>query len=225
MMVGVINKSETGDSVSGGRSNQKLRTRRALVEAVRDLVRQGERPTVAKAAKHALVSEATAYRYFPNQAALVGEALIVPWPEAGEALARLGNDADAADRVAVGAEALQQFLIANEGAIRSVMGLALLRSAEGEAGREEARSMRPGYRLPLIDAALAPFEQTIAPEALRLLKLSLVVVVSSEALVALKDHCDSSDEEVIEVVTWMARTIVNAATDPDFHPPLRKPTR
>lgn len=217
-MVEVVSKLETSDFVSGGRTNQKLRTRRALIDAVRDLVRQGERPTVAKAARHALVSEATAYRYFPNQAALVGEALIVPWPESGEALARLGSDATAADRVAAGAEALERFLIANEGAIRSVMGLALLRSAEGEAGREEARSMRPGYRLPLIDAALAPFEQAIAPATLRLLKLSLVVVVSSEALVALKDHCDSSDEEVIEVVTWMARTIVNAATDPASRP-------
>ena len=68
----------------------------------------------------------------------------------------------------------------------------------------------------------APFEQAIAPAALRLLKLSLVVVVSSEALVALKDHCDSSNEEVIEVVTWMARTIVNAATDPAYRPTAGK---
>ena len=52
--------------LNGGRVNQKMRTRRALIEAARELVRQGERPTVAKAAKLALVSDATAYRYFPT---------------------------------------------------------------------------------------------------------------------------------------------------------------
>jgi AcrR family transcriptional regulator len=206
------NEPEANGRASGERSNQKLRTRRALVEAVRDLVRQGERPTVAKAARLALVSEATAYRYFPDQSALLREALIIPWSGA-EAFDRLPKDASLADRVAAGAEALLHFIIANESAVRSVMGLSLLRSVEGDAGRDEARAMRPGHRLALIDAALRPFQATIAPERLRM-TLSLAAVISSEILVALKDHCGSSDEEVMEVAIWTARAVVEVGTAP-----------
>lgn len=206
----------------GGRSNQKLRTRRALVEAVRELVRQGERPTVAKAARLALVSDATAYRYFPDQSALVREALFAPWPGADAAMAGLSDDASLADRVAAAAEAMLRFVIANEAAVRTVMGLSLLRSVEGEAGRAEARAMRPRRRLELIDAALRPFAPTIGHEQLRRLRLSLCAVIGSEILVALKDNCDSGDAEVIEIAVWTARTVAEAALAP---PPIRRPKR
>jgi AcrR family transcriptional regulator len=196
---------------SGGRANQKLRTRRALVEAARELVRQGERPTVAKAAKLALVSDATAYRYFPDESALLREAMFAPWAGAEEAFVGIADDASLADRVAAAADALLRFVIANESAVRSVMGLSLLRSVEGEAGRSEARAMRPGHRLALIDAALRPHASKVGPERLRRLRLSLAAVISSELLVALKDHCQSSDEEVIETAVWTARAIAEAA--------------
>jgi AcrR family transcriptional regulator len=47
--------------------NQKRRTRAALVEAAQRLLDQGRTPTVADVADEALVSRATAYRYFPSQ--------------------------------------------------------------------------------------------------------------------------------------------------------------
>src|SRR5882757_3846446 len=56
---------------TGGRSAQKARTRHALVAAARDLVAQGMTPTVEDAAAAASISRTTAYRYFPNQAALL----------------------------------------------------------------------------------------------------------------------------------------------------------
>jgi hypothetical protein len=91
------------------------------------------------------------------------------------------------------------------------MGLSLLRSVEGEVGRSEARAMRPGHRLALIDAALRPFASKIGPERLRRLRLSLAAVVGAEFLVALKDHCDASDKDVIDASVWTARAIVEAA--------------
>src|ERR1700712_5586787 len=55
----------------GGRSAQKRRTRRALVDAAALLVTEGIVPTVAQAAERADVSRATAYRYFPTQGSLL----------------------------------------------------------------------------------------------------------------------------------------------------------
>ena len=55
----------------GGRSAQKARTRDALVAAARDLVAAGVTPTVEDAAAAASISRSTAYRYFPNERALL----------------------------------------------------------------------------------------------------------------------------------------------------------
>src|SRR5713226_1228672 len=54
-----------------GRTRQKQRTRGALIDAARELVTQGLTPTVDEAATKASVSRTTAYRYFPNQRALL----------------------------------------------------------------------------------------------------------------------------------------------------------
>jgi AcrR family transcriptional regulator len=56
-----------------GRVNQKRRTRAAIVAAAVELVEQGQSPTVAEVADAALVSRATAYRYFPTQEYLLFE--------------------------------------------------------------------------------------------------------------------------------------------------------
>src|SRR6266498_1386790 len=57
--------------LEGGRSRQKARTRDALLAAVRKLIARGITPTVEDAAEAAGISRTTAYRYFPNQRALL----------------------------------------------------------------------------------------------------------------------------------------------------------
>ena len=49
---------------SGGRTNQKARTRAALLGSALALIRQGQRPTVEEAALAVGISKRTAYRYF-----------------------------------------------------------------------------------------------------------------------------------------------------------------
>src|SRR5438874_10488183 len=56
---------------SHGRAGQKGRTRSALISATRALVAKGMTPSVEAAAAAALISRTTAYRYFPNQRALL----------------------------------------------------------------------------------------------------------------------------------------------------------
>src|SRR3712207_464264 len=54
-----------------GRTNQKARTRDALIAAARQLLAEGVTPTVEEAAAEASVGRTTAYRYFPNSRALL----------------------------------------------------------------------------------------------------------------------------------------------------------
>src|SRR5581483_3296625 len=63
-----------------GRINQKQRTRRAIVDAARRLAASGREVTMPLVAREALVSEATAYRYFPDLASLLTEADEGTWP-------------------------------------------------------------------------------------------------------------------------------------------------
>ena len=59
-----------------GRPNQKTRTRKDLLQAASLLMKQGRTPTLEEVAEEALVSRATAYRYFPNVDALMVEAWV-----------------------------------------------------------------------------------------------------------------------------------------------------
>src|ERR1700730_6547017 len=55
----------------GGRPGPERPPRDALVAAARDLVAAGVTPTVEDAAVAASISRSTAYRYFPNERALL----------------------------------------------------------------------------------------------------------------------------------------------------------
>ena len=94
-----------------GRIDQKRRTRDALIAAARDLVANGETPTVEAAAEAASISRTTAYRYFPNQHAL----LVAAHPETG-LVSLLPEDApdDAATRLDLVIDAFTRSLLKNK---------------------------------------------------------------------------------------------------------------
>ncbi|MFK0048669.1 TetR/AcrR family transcriptional regulator [Streptomyces sp. NPDC090741] len=80
-----------------GRGNQKQRTRTAIVEAARALIATGAEVTMPAIARAALVSEATAYRYFPDLPSLIGESLAGAWPAPADALRPVARSTDPAN--------------------------------------------------------------------------------------------------------------------------------
>ncbi|MFL5804319.1 MAG: TetR/AcrR family transcriptional regulator [Roseiflexaceae bacterium] len=195
-----------------GRQNQKQRTRNAIVATARDLVSQGKVPSVAEVAEAALVSPATAYRYFPDQLSLLRAALQEALPRDEEIATPIHDEtADVAERVAHATTAFLRLTLKRESLVRAVMALSLLQSVEAPANRQEAVALRPGYRLVWIAQALAPLEGRIDADALRRLRNALAVVVSSEALIALQDVSGLDAEEAVDICAWAARTLVQAA--------------
>jgi AcrR family transcriptional regulator len=187
-----------------GRANQKARTRKAIVDACRELTASGAEVTMPAVAERALVSEATAYRYFPDLVTLLQESLEGLWPEPEEALAPVAESADAAERVAFAAEYLLRGVHAYRGATRAMMALAF-------AAPEAAGTARPGYRFGLIDCALAPSADALDPAALANLKLDLAVVVSAEAFFTLTDLCGLSPDDATASAARTAATLTRAA--------------
>lgn len=194
-----------------GRQNQKQRTRNAIVATARDLVSQGKLPSVAEVAEAALVSPATAYRYFPDQLSLLRAALQEALPRDEEIATPIyAETADVAERVAHATTAFLRLTLKRDSLVRAVMALSLLQSVEAPANRQEAAALRPGYRLAWIAQALAPLEGKMNAGALRRLTNALAVVVSSEALIALQDVSGLDAEEAVDICAWAARTLVQA---------------
>jgi AcrR family transcriptional regulator len=192
-----------------GRANQKQRTRMAIVTAARDLTRTGSELTMPVIARAALVSEATAYRYFPDLVSLMHEAFTGSWPSPAESMARVADCADVVERVACAAEVLLRGVWAYQGAVRAMIS--------ASATRPDVAAARPGQRFLLIEHALAPPADisSIPPDRLAQLRLDLAVVVSAEALFTLTDLCGLTAEDAIASAVRTARTLARAAAQPD----------
>lgn len=196
-----------GSDADAGRANQKRRTHKAIVDACRELIRTGAEVTMPDVARLALVSEATAYRYFPDLVSLLTEALEGLWPGPSEALQPVAASCDPVERVAFACTALLTHVQSFQGAVRAMIA--------GTITRREADSRRPGHRFDLIDEALAPLNATLGvtdPERLAQLKRDLAVVVSAEALFTLIDLGGLSPDDAIASAVRTATTVTEAAT-------------
>jgi len=172
----------TPQQAGSGRVNQKKRTHDAIVRAAAELIRTGRDVTMPEIAAAALVSEATAYRYFPDLASLLQEAMVDQLPDPAAALAGATDSTDPVERICVATEYLLRLVTARQGAVRAMIAATITKPG-GPASR-------PGLRFGLIDHALAPLEDTLGatdPAALTQLKLGLAVIVSAEALFSLTD--------------------------------------
>jgi AcrR family transcriptional regulator len=189
-----------------GRANQKKRTRAAIVEACRAIMRSGSPVTMPEVARAALVSEATAYRYFPDLPALVSQAFPGLWPSPAEALAPVAGSADPVERVAFAAEFLLRGVLAYQGAVRAMIAATIT--------RPELAGTRPGLRFGLIDQALDPVTGGLPaadPARLAQLKNDLAAVVSAEALFVLTDLAGLSPADAIASLVRTATTVTQAA--------------
>ena len=185
-----------------GRVNQKARTRAAIVRAAADLARDGAEITMPSVARAALVSEATAYRYFPDLVSLLLESDAGVWPDPAEALAPVADSADPVERVGYAAEVLFNGIWARQSAVRAMIAASVTRPG--------IAAQRPGHRFAFIDHALAPLAWT-DPEALAQLKRSLAVVMSAEALFVLTDLCGLPPAEAAASAVRTARSLTAAA--------------
>jgi AcrR family transcriptional regulator len=192
-----------------GRANQKLRTRNAIVQAAAELSRTGREVTMPEVARAAMVSEATAYRYFPDLASLLQEAIAGQLPVPEDALERVAGSADPVERIAVATEFLLRHVLSRQGVVRALIAATITRPGQANA--------RPGLRFGLIDSALAPLDDTLGatdPAALAQLKRDLAVVVSAEALFTLTDVGGLDAEDAIASIVHTAATLTRAALGP-----------
>ncbi len=189
-----------------GRSNQKERTRTAIVAAAREAIATGGEMTMPDVARRALVSEATAYRYFPDLASLLREALAGIWDSPQRAMEPVAQSDDPVERIGFATGVLLREVLAYQGAVRAMISASIT--------KPRTAALRPGRRLGLIDEALRPLAGTMAvrqPAQFEQLKRGLAIVVSAEALFTLTDLCGLAPEAAIASAIDTARSLTAAA--------------
>lgn len=197
---------------STGRASQKLRTRKDLLRAASRLMRGGHRPSLDEVAAEALVSRATAYRFFSGIDQLMVEAsLDIEVPEPDD-LFRGGPAQDPVARLERVDTMMNEMIQANEASIRTMLVNSLQRPpARARGALPVARQNR---RTPLIEAALEPARAQFKPAALKTLSQALALVIGTEAMVVMKDVLQLDEPQAQRVRRWAIRALVDAARKP-----------
>ena len=187
-----------------GRTHQKVRTREALISAARELLARGLTPTVEDAATQAAVSRTTAYRYFPNQRAL----LVAAHPEI-ERKSLLGPNPpqDPITRLDAVLDEFTRLTVDTEAQLRMALRLSL----DTDSSHRDDLLLRRGRAIAWIEEALAPLRTTMSQDELRRLAYAIRSAAGIEALVWLTDVAGLSRQEAVRVMKWSAQALLRCA--------------
>ncbi len=183
-------------------------------------MKQGRKPSLEEIAEAALVSRATAYRYFPSLDQLLLEAeLDVAMP----GVERIFTDQTTADPVARLDKldtAIDEMMKANETQLRMMLAQSLERRL---AGGDSGLPPRQNRRSPLIEQALEPARAEFTPRGFDTLAQALALILGTEAMVVFKDVLQVDDAEAKRVKRFAIKALVEAARKGDRIALLRSP--
>jgi len=174
------------------------------VTAARSMVAAGVTPTIEQAAAAAEVSRPTAYRYFPNQRALLSAA----HPEtAAASLLPTNPPTDVAERLAAVIDAFTTLIIETEDQQRTMLRLAL----EADPAERAGLPLRQGRAIGWIEEALAPLHDELPAESVHRLAIAIRSAVGIEALSWLLDVAKLPQAEAVRLMKWSAQSLLAAA--------------
>jgi AcrR family transcriptional regulator len=176
---------------NSGRANQKARTRTALLQAAAELVREGRPPSIPEAADRALVSVATAYRYFSSAEDL--------WWEASEAaiafqgaeailqhIDEAGNDPQARLEAVIRGPGFM--MLDDQVPYRQAAKAALDQwFRQVSADDSERVPIRQGRRNKQIRRVVAPLDGMLPKKDVERIAHALGLVIGAEAMISLVD--------------------------------------
>jgi AcrR family transcriptional regulator len=200
------------ESRRSGRNNQKLRTRAALLAAAAALIGSGRKPTVADAAEEALVSRATAYRYFPSQDELLNEAVLhASMGIADEHLKdSFSRVADPEDRVDEAERGIHNVVCDHEFQMRLLLRASLDKWFAG-GGARTGIPHRQARRREWFEAALAPVRDELGKKIYETLSCALSMLTGVESLIVLDDILKLDRRQARRVKSWAVRALVREA--------------
>ncbi|MEQ8439879.1 MAG: TetR family transcriptional regulator [Ilumatobacter fluminis] len=189
------------------RTNQKARTRQALLDGAARVLAEGVAvPSMDQIAAAARVSRATAYRYFDSSGDIVWELMSDrAIADIDEVMKATGTDVVA--RVLAAEEAINGFLFDDPDGARAFERAALDRSLRGMAQDTDRAARRLGY----IDAAMAPIADRLSVDDHRRVRHALALTMGSQAVPAMLDTCRLDVDEARAATRFACRAIATEA--------------
>jgi len=194
---------------TGERTDQKHRTRQDLLKAAARLMKQGRVPKLAEVAEEAMVSRATAYRYFSSDEALITEAAIHVGTPTAEHLFADDKILDPEERLSKANAVLHDFIWGNQMQMRLVIARLLEQAAGATNGQPEL--LRQNRRTEFIQTALAPARDRFDKASYRKLCAALALVFGVESMLVFRDVLQIEEAEAREVENWVIRVLTQAA--------------
>jgi len=190
---------------SPGRTAQRRRTRRAIVEATSRLLAAGADPSINDIAAAADVSRRTIYTYFPTLDQLLLDATIGAMNISVEAAIDASGEPDAHARLAA------LIAVLSDGMAHSLpLGRKLIKLTV-DAPPSDAGPKRGYRRIGWIETALEPVRSRLGPDRFEQLVSALAVVIGWEAFVVLFDVRSLTVDQARETITGAAITLLDGA--------------
>jgi AcrR family transcriptional regulator len=201
----------------------RARMRKTLLTTAMGLMEEGLIPSVSAVAEAAEVSRATAYRYFPSEAAMIEAAV----KEAlGPILAWTPDSPDAEERISELLAFAYPRMEKYEATLRAALWLALDHWARRQAktiGAGEA--FVRGHRKALLAKVAAPLRGRLSRQAIDKLTQSLSLIFGTEAIVVLKDIWGLDGAEAKRVAIWASHALVRTAISEASENGQARPTK
>lgn len=189
-----------------GRANQKQRTYQALLDAALGLSETGQQPTLQDIANKAMVSRATAYRYFPSVDALIHEAYFGRGAVPLDTFIAPGTDP--VEAIGRAADVMNRLLLDNETGVhiveRAFMQIWLDNPPDDRPSR---MARRMNYIDPIVDALADRLDEA----ARRRLRTALAMTLGTEAVLAMRDVAGANRDQAIAAGIWAAQSLVRQA--------------
>jgi AcrR family transcriptional regulator len=189
----------------GERTSQKQRTRQDLLQAASRLMAQGQLPKVAEVAKEALVSRATAYRFFSSDEELIAEAAIDVRTPTATQLFEGDTSLDPEQRLLKANAVMHDVVWKNQKQMRFIVARLLDQS---NGSREMPRQNR---RTDFIHIALAPARDRFDAATYRKLCAAVALVIGAESMFVFHDVLQIEEAEARKVENWVVRVLTQAA--------------
>jgi len=198
-------------SRTGSRVNQKARTRAALLRAAVELVREGRSPSMPEAAERALVSVATAYRYFASAEDLWSEAASeavfeTTLVQADAVVHQAGPDP--LDRLESLIRAVGFAMLDDQAPYRRLAKAALEQwFRQSELPESERTPVREGRRRRQIATVVDPLRVQLSKKDVDRIARALGLVVGTDAMIALIDgvglDVPDAKKALLDASRWM----------------------
>jgi AcrR family transcriptional regulator len=196
----------------GGRTNQKIRTRTALLRAAAELVRESKPPSMPEAADRALVSVATAYRYFSSAEDLWWEVSDAAFhdeeavTQAEERIAAAGTDPQA--RLEALIRTIGFHMLDDQVPYRRIAQRALEQwFRQADQPPNQRVPIRQGRRNQHIRQVVAPLDGRLAKRDIDRIAHAIGLVVGSEAMISLTDavglDVPAAKKTLLDAARWL----------------------